>query len=235
MLHWSHANALQVLLLVASWSSSRSSITFGAAAVAAAAATEEEEESHYQRALIIRGTNAVRGRYPYFVTLDHYGGGALIAPDIVLTAGHCKPLNRHQVQPRVGTYSFSQGDDDDHEEFDIVKMVRHPGFVKVDDDDFIHDFTILKLSGLSSNQLVKINRNHHIPSDGQDVIAMGMGNTIPDRDSRAHILQQTTLSAIPNDVCAESVDPDRELSYEGRIFPSMMCTTGGPNNERDAW
>jgi secreted trypsin-like serine protease len=42
------------------------------------------------RALVVNGEDAVRGRYPYFVTLQHYGAGALIAPDIVLSAGHCR-------------------------------------------------------------------------------------------------------------------------------------------------
>jgi hypothetical protein len=42
------------------------------------------------RALVVNGKDAVRGRYPYFVTLQHYGAGALIAPDIVLSAGHCR-------------------------------------------------------------------------------------------------------------------------------------------------
>ena len=32
------------------------------------------------------------------------------------------------------------------------------------------------------------------------------------------------------------IDPMRNnLSYQGRLDSTMMCTTGGPNNERDAW
>jgi secreted trypsin-like serine protease len=38
----------------------------------------------------VNGEDAVKGRYPYFVTLQKYGAGALIAPDIVLSAGHCR-------------------------------------------------------------------------------------------------------------------------------------------------
>ena len=43
---------------------------------------------------IIGGQNAIRGRYPYIVTLVDstgtlYCGGTLIAPDVVLTASHC--------------------------------------------------------------------------------------------------------------------------------------------------
>jgi secreted trypsin-like serine protease len=38
------------------------------------------------------GENATAGRYPYFVRLVGAGqcGGALIAPDIVVTAAHCE-------------------------------------------------------------------------------------------------------------------------------------------------
>jgi secreted trypsin-like serine protease len=42
------------------------------------------------RELILNGHDAGRGRYPYFVTIEDWCGGALIAPDIVLTSGHCE-------------------------------------------------------------------------------------------------------------------------------------------------
>jgi hypothetical protein len=192
------------------------------------------------RQLIIHGRTAVRGRYPYFCTLDHYGGGALIAPDIILTAGHCKPGRRGDVQPRVGTYNFKHDvEGKDYEAFRIDKMVRHPGFVHVGADEFIRDFTILKLKGQSSKPVVRINRHAHVPADGQPVTAMGMGNTHADYESKSVVLKQVVLNAISNDACEESEsdsNPDREdESYQGRIFPSHMCTTGGPHNERDAW
>lgn len=41
------------------------------------------------RSLIIGGQNAVSGDYPYFANFESPGcGGSLIAPDLVLTAGH---------------------------------------------------------------------------------------------------------------------------------------------------
>jgi hypothetical protein len=212
-------------------------------------------KSQSSRHLIINGRTAVRGRYPYFCTLDHYGGGALIAPDIILTAGHVKPGRRSDVQPRVGMYSFKhlhhndddddsvEGDGDavkdDFEQFPIQEMVRHPDFVYVGDDEFIHDFTILKLQGQSTKQPVRINRHAHVPAIGQAVTAMGVGNTSPDYESKSSVLKEVVLHAIANDVCEKSESDSNsgreDESYKGRIFPSMMCTTGGPHNERDAW
>jgi hypothetical protein len=163
----------------------------------------------------------------------------LIAPDILLTAGHCKPGRHDGVQPRVGTYSFkSDVKGVDYDQFDIVDMARHPGWIPVGGDEFILDFTLLKLKGQSSKPVVKINRNHHVPAHGQEVVAMGMGNTNTNtrRDSRSSVLKEVTLNSISNHVCEKADAPHREEdSYRGRIFPSMMCTTGGENNERDAW
>jgi secreted trypsin-like serine protease len=44
---------------------------------------------------IIGGQDAVKGQYPYLVALDSPSGvhtcmGSLVAPDMVLTAAHCK-------------------------------------------------------------------------------------------------------------------------------------------------
>lgn len=213
---------------------------------------------------------AVKGRYPYFVTLDHFCGGALVAPDIVLAAGHCKTSTRRknrQLEQRrqrqrrrtanskntnnsnhlyahIGTFSFHNDVKGvDYEEIRIVQQVRHPSFKWVGDDEFIHDFLLLKLQHAVSSSHhknvtpIQLNRYAHIPANNQSVVAMGVGNTDPDdMDSQSDVLRVATLNAITNSDCELSIDPDRDnLTYSGRIFPSMMCTTGGVHNERDAW
>lgn len=194
--------------------------------------------SSQQRVLIVNGEVAKKARYPYFVSLKHYGGGALIAPDIVLTAGHTKPIHRHDVQPKIGTYNF---DTDmkgvDFEEFEIERSVRHDGFVRVNDDDFILDFTLLKLKGQSKHAIVRINRDKTVPHVSQQVVAMGMGDTNPSpkKQDISNILRQVELDVISNTECEQAQSEKRNITYHNRIYPSMMCTTGGPHNERDSW
>jgi len=187
--------------------------------------------------MVVNGQAAQQDRYPYFVALDHFGGGSLIAPDIVLTAGHC--LNQ-AVRPRVGeyTYSFRDQVDDTVEQFRIVDWERHPDYDPVGGDDFVHDFVLLKLSGPSTRPTVKINRDNRVPASGQEVVVMGLGITSrnPESNERPTVLQQAALNYLPNRQCSRSADRDRpHSSYKGRIFPSHLCTTGGPHNKRDAW
>ena len=54
---------------------------------------DRNEQDEQKRSLIIGGTNARNGHYPYFA---HFSppecGGTLIAPNLVLTAGHVSKL-----------------------------------------------------------------------------------------------------------------------------------------------
>jgi trypsin len=122
----------------------------------------------------------------------------------------------------------------DYEEFNIVTSVRHPDFIRVGDDEFINDFSIIQLDRPVSSHIipVKINRDANIPELTADVVAMGMGYTHPDYESLSDILKQVTLNPVSNKLCARATDGDE--SYQGRIHASHMCTTGGPGNRRDA-
>lgn len=56
------------------------------------------EDSGDARNLIIGGAVATPNEYPYFVHLPGTEcGGTLIAPDIVLTAGHVSSLDREKI------------------------------------------------------------------------------------------------------------------------------------------
>ena len=265
------------------------------------------------RNLIIGGEIAPRGRFPYFSTLEHYCGGALIAPDVILTAGHCKPPRKQHVQPHVGRYTFleeekvgsggrhtkyhihhqhhqhqkkhqkkhrrklleenkdddgesyddtlsedndnsdtdeenNDSNDDDYyyeeedEIFDIVASPRHPQWSALGDDEFVHDFTLLILNGTTDLPYIRINRDNNVPSPGQQVLSMGVGFTSNDFEhaQTANTLHQVYLNYLPNERCKlsnntdDDDDNEEDIFYQGRIHHSHLCTTGGPNNERDS-
>uniref|UniRef100_A0A7S3L5L1 Peptidase S1 domain-containing protein n=1 Tax=Amphora coffeiformis TaxID=265554 RepID=A0A7S3L5L1_9STRA len=213
-------------------------------------------KSNNRRRLIVNGQDAPANRFPYFSTLDRYCAGALIAPDIVLTAGHCKPHRRRDIgQLHVGTYYFDydlDAEDNgeanyDDETFDLSAMVRHPEFKRKGDDEFRHDFTILKLSGVSSQRIVRINRDPRVPFPDQGLVSMGLGflydvweqdddeDDDTERPLRPELLQEANVNYLPSDICRLASDEDESYSHpQNRIGETHLCTYVPPTNGRDA-
>lgn len=198
-----------------------------------------------QRQLIVGGQNAIQGRYPYFVSLDYRNGvvlsGALIAPDFVLTAGHCLENDIERMTVRVGTYSLSHDNVTTHD-VDIVHVVEpilHTGFERLQMDSFSHDFLLFHLNHTSSFPVVRINRDPAVPVPLEDTVTMmGLGWMTLAFQSPADTLQVANLTTISNQECSLSKDPARvSLSYAGLIDGTMLCTVSSPNNTRDgcAW
>ena len=56
---------------------------------------------HSNRTLIINGEQADPGEYPYFAHMPYPGcGGSLIAPDVILTAGHVSATEPEMIAHR---------------------------------------------------------------------------------------------------------------------------------------
>ncbi|KAL7545846.1 hypothetical protein ACHAWF_009194, partial [Thalassiosira exigua] len=89
---------------------------------------------------IIGGAEATQGRYSYAVSLqdkgDHFCGGSLIAPDVVLSAAHCAG---GKYQAIIGRHSLESNDGD---VVDIEDEMMHPDY---DDDMTENDFMLLFL------------------------------------------------------------------------------------------
>lgn len=112
-----------------------------------------------RRQLIVGGQVAQPGKYPYFALVNDDCGGSLIAPDIVLTAGHCKPhrtlRNSYEDEEvdyvRVGIFAREEHNSDDDDEDD-----DHNTDDDGDDDDFDEEEGGDEDNHVSSSSLLQV-------------------------------------------------------------------------------
>ena len=195
--------------------------------------------TQHQRRLVIGGHNVVQGRYPYFVSIDKNNGvvlnGALIAPDIVLSAGHISLNHMDNLTMTVNAWSVHAANSTPHEVIPVERWVLHPEWSQFAPLYFAHDFIIFRLNGTSSYKPVKINRNPTVPAAGDEVRILGLGWTQELVQSPSDIVQEADLLVVSNEECEAAKDLNRSLSYDGLIVPTMMCTHSPPNTTRDGW
>ena len=192
------------------------------------------------------GHDASENKYPYFATFGHFGGGVLIAPDIILSAGHVHPPVEQHVKVRLNHSHFSSTNYSaalpDNETYAITAIVQHPAFYTISGHEKVHDYSLFVLDRPSTIPPVKLNRRSRIPEPGQIVKVVGMGSMSPNPatfvQTSATNLQVVELEVLSHNQCLEtSGDPLHRphVSYHGRVFSEcMFCTSGGPNNEKDS-
>lgn len=182
---------------------------------------------------IINGLPTAPNRYPYLSSLiqnfdmKHMCGGTLIAPDIILTAGHCSgafdtiQVGRYdRVNQQVGTF--------DH--LLVEKHMVHPGFSNV----IMNDFALAKLYGTSTVEPVRINNRRNLPSVGEQLSVMGWGVTVEGMtETSSDVLRSINVSALSNDACNNSTGmyQGKFVSMAGYIVENMLCAW---NTNQDA-
>jgi cell division septation protein DedD len=198
-----------------------------------------------RRNLIIGGSVASANDWPYFVHFDSPAcGGSLIAPDIVLTAGHCK-LNFPSAYGTVHVGQHDYGvDDDGSQQFRAIQHIRHPFYddqlcCGIDNDGnrfagVSYDFLIIKLDGQSTKQVVTLassssnddstsssNGSSGTLTAGDELFVIGFGDIdqatgfqIPNR------LHEVTVNYLTNQQCA-----DRSMYPTMLLPPENLCAT----------
>jgi secreted trypsin-like serine protease len=173
---------------------------------------------------IIGGTEADLGEYPYFVDMNAEGcGGALIAPQVVLSAAHCTANEVSFVGKRVIVGAYRDGDSTTTgaSRVRVVAQRLHPNFVV--NNPFENDFMLLKLEtavDIADPKLSIATRGG--PSnilEGTDLTVIGLGMTEDGSpESTASTLREVVVPVVDIDVC--------DNLYEGGIATDVMFCTG---------
>ena len=119
-----------------------------AALLAAAPQTASAEAAPKARAAVVGGTGVAPGAYPWIVAMSRGCGGSLIAPDRILTAGHCvEDLRVDSLRLYVGARQRQRGSlRYDGIPVRAVDVATHPGYRSLQGGGPANDVAVLRLA-----------------------------------------------------------------------------------------
>jgi Secreted trypsin-like serine protease len=166
--------------------------------------------------MIVGGQEASIGEFPFIVSLQsksgsHFCGGSLIAPNWVLTAGHCVDSAPGRVA--IGLHSWRNTTN--AEIFNAKRVIRHPQYNTKTAD---YDFALIELSGSSNYAPININTAEiAVPTDGSQILATvaGWGYLRENSWSLPANLQKVDIPLVSHEEC--------NAAYNGEITDRMMC------------
>eukprot|EP00934_Nitzschia_sp_Nitz4_P001043 Nitzschia sp. Nitz4//scaffold108_size72880//43760//45816//NITZ4_005819-RA/size72880-processed-gene-0.39-mRNA-1//1//CDS//3329532681//1043//frame0 len=191
---------------------------------------------------IINGEDTVQGRYPWMVWYLFAGqttqcGGSMIAPDLVLTNGHCYTEGSDLGHAYINKWNTANGAEGMPIR-PVVEYIPHPDYVQVDEDGNYYpdnDIAILKLDRAPNRNfgVIKLNYDASYPSDtGEELYMLGWGSLTNGVDApleMSDILQQASTSYIAAEECEVARDPELGIGYETSpgvsvVGPDWLCT-----------
>jgi len=222
-------------------------------------------EDHYHRRDVVKGTrtNSIDD-YPYTVSLLnrnlrrhewHTCGGTLIAPNIVLSAAHCKDhvkivrIGHHStdhVQRRLISKRIEDGFEDHGRrrmteprilDLDDNALIAHPDYDPITGSNDImlirlpQSFPDMPYPSLNSNKLVP---NAYRSAKHKKVVVLGWGATEDgDPNSASEILLKANLEYVNNYQCgfaygAEHITPDMLCAHSDDGLDACNGDSGGP-------
>lgn len=195
------------------------------ASVVATTADRDAAQGPKAHTAVVGGEDAPEGAYPWIVALSRGCGGTLIAPDRVLTAGHCvEGLRVSELRMFVGAQTRRKGGYDyDGLRVRATEVASHPRYRSLENGGPSNDVAILKLSApVTTVAPVRLATRAEEPlfAGGEEATVIGWGVTRTDlqRAPLATGLQQGGLRILPDDSCNRVYGQDD--SYRRSV---MLC------------
>lgn len=163
---------------------------------------------------IVGGKPAKPGDYPYFVGMGGCGG-ALVAPDVVLTARHCGSYKGRVII--IGAYERGGSLAGGAQKRTCKEWVKDPS----DSNSVLaSDFALCKLDKPveidESKIRLELNAAISVPEEGDDLKVVGLGRT-SSGGSTPDTLRHVEVPYVTNQKCNE------KNLYNGQISEKMLC------------
>jgi secreted trypsin-like serine protease len=169
---------------------------------------------------IIAGTPEARSAYPAVVTLAQACTATLIAPDRLLTAGHCAS---HVVPGRTTVLLGS-------ERLRVSRIARHPRFQYLTPEipaEPYRDVALVELAAPASG-VAPLRVSARGVRPGAAVTLVGFGTGDADRPGNFGVLRSARLVVLGDDACRTGLD--RAAAGQGNQYrATVMLCTGDPD------
>jgi len=180
---------------------------------------------------IVGGTTVTEiDEFPYFSRNTGFlsCGASLIAPNVLISAGHCRPYLYPGRQMYIGITNSNPSNA--REEIRIKEVMVHPNFNK--QDNYRDDVMLMQLESNSAAPPVPLNLDSNLPNVGDPVTAVGFGKTAY-VGTVSYTLQKVTIPVFNETNCALKfkIEPDgmiTKLCAGGGVLDSCSGDSGGP-------
>jgi secreted trypsin-like serine protease len=199
------------------------------AALGAAPASAADPKA---KASVVGGNGASAGTYPWMVALSRGCGGTLVAPDRVLTAGHCvEDLRISDLRLYVGATRRQRGGYRyDGVPVRAVEVASHPGYRPLENGGPVNDVAIVQLAApVADVPPVRLAAaTDGVDGAGNPATVVGWGVTRTDlrRAPLALGLQQGQLRILSDPSCR------RIYGQDGTYRRSVMLCARSRNAQR---